>query len=164
MTHSHTRTPPLLDSRVLRMEPLTQWWYAEDAVCVALRSVSRTPVVTVGGVLDEQAWTPCRRALGAALRARPRCVLVDLEAVASGDDRGAALLGAMRRSALWHGARLWLAAVPLTVAQQLDRLGLAPAFPISRNATRAIEEIRRAQLEPGGRHVAVDPRPDTRTA
>lgn len=165
MTLSHTRTPPLLDSRVLRMEPMTQWWYVEDAVCVALRSVSRTPVVTVGGTLDDRAWTPCRRALGAALRARPRCVLVDLAAVTAGDDPGAALLEGMRRTASWHGAQLWLAAVPGPVSARLDRWGLIARFPISRNATRAIEEIRRAHLEPAARRRApVAPRPDSRTA
>jgi len=143
-----SRTPPLLDARVLQMEPLTQWWRYEDVVCVALRSVSRTPVVTVGGALDRRASQPCRRALEAALRARPRCVLVDLAAVTSGDDFGVGLLEAMRRAAAWHGSRLWLAAVPEPVRSRLERSGVIEEFPTSRNAARAIEEIRRLPIRP----------------
>lgn len=143
MTESPSRTSPLLDARVLQMEPLTQWWHHEDVVCVALRSVNRTPVVTVGGALDRRASQPCRRALEAALRARPRCVLVDLTAVTSSDDYGVGLLEAMRRAAAWHGSRLWLAAVPEAVRVRLEQSGLLVEFPTSRNAARAIEEIKR---------------------
>ncbi len=165
MTDSHSRIPPLLDARVLQMEPLTQWWHHEDVVCVALRSVSRMPVVTVAGAFDSRAWPVCRRALEAALRSRPRCVLVDLAAVTSIDDHGAGLLEAMRRAALWHGSQFWLAAVPDDLQAQLDLTGLASEFPISRNATRAIEEIRRTHLKSVPRRRSLpDASPDTRTA
>ncbi len=127
------------------MDPLTQWWTHEDAVCVALRSVDHTPVLTVGGALDGRAAGPCRCALEAALRARPRRVLVDLASVTSSEEGGAALLPAMRRAAAWHGADVWLAAVPEQVRMALDRRGLLSDFPVSRTAVRALEEIRRSE-------------------
>jgi anti-anti-sigma regulatory factor len=141
------------------MEPLTQWWRHEDVVCVALRSVNRIPVVTVGGALDRQAAGPCRRALEAALRARPRCLLIDLASVTSGDGYGAGLLEAMRRSAAWHGAQIWLAALPPTLREHLERAQVFGEFPVSRNAARAIEEIRRSRLGlPARRQLGIDSR------
>lgn len=126
------------------MDPLTQWWTEEDTVCVALRCVSQTPVLTVGGALDRRAARSCRRALEAALRARPRRLLVDLTSVTSSDaSTAAALLDAMRRTAAWHGADVWLAGLPEPVRVVLDRVGLLPVFSVSRTTVRAIEEIRR---------------------
>ncbi len=126
------------------MEPLTQWWNHEDAVCVALRSVGRTPVITVGGALDRRAAHSCRLALEAALRTRPRSLLIDLTSVTTTEEFSVVLLAAMRRKAAWHGAEVWLAAVPDPVRQTLERSGLLADFPVARNATRAIEEIRRS--------------------
>jgi anti-anti-sigma regulatory factor len=137
------RTPALLDAKVLKLEPLTQWWHHEDIVWVALRSVNRIPVLTIGGALDRQAVFPCRRALEAALRARPPWLLIDLASVGSGDGSGAGLLEAMRRAAAWHGARVWLAGLPTVIRQHLERADVLGEFPVSRNAARAIEEIRR---------------------
>lgn len=152
MTLPIRRTPPLLDAKVLQMDPLTQWWHHEDAVCVALRSVQNTPVLTVGGTLDGRASNPCRLALEAALRARPRRVLVDLTSVSASEWPGAALLPAMRRTAAWHGSEVWLAGVPEQIRSALGRSGLLPEFPIARNVVRALEEMRRRD------------RPTTRTA
>ncbi len=150
------------------MEPLTQWWNFEDDVCVALRSVNLTPVVTVGGALDLRAVQPCRMALEAALRKRPRTLLIDLTSVTSTEASGAGVLTAMRRTATWHGADVWLAAVPDMVRSELDRSGVSAQFPMARNALRAIEEIRR-QAPPRTLGIQVRPaRPnpglDTRTA
>ncbi|MBL8932165.1 MAG: STAS domain-containing protein [Kineosporiaceae bacterium] len=160
MTDANCRIPPLLDARVLQMEPLTQWWHHEDVVCVALRCVSRMPVITVAGAFDRRAWPVCRRALEAALRHRPRCVLVDLAAVTSVDDHAANLLEAMRRASGWHGSQFWLAAVPDPLRAQLELAGLLAEFPISRNAARAVEEIRRSLDTSSRRH----PPPTSRTA
>jgi anti-anti-sigma regulatory factor len=146
MTESYSRTPQHLDARVLQLEPLTQWWTHDNVVCVALRSVSRTPVVTVGGSLDRRAAIPCRRALEAALRARPRWVLIDLASVTSSDDSCSVLLRAMAKVAAWHGSEVWLAGVPERVRTALDAASALAEFPIARNASRAIEEIRRAQV------------------
>ena len=145
MTERYRRTPPLLDAKVLQLEPLTQWWNHEDAVCVALRSVSRTPVITVGGALDRRAANPCRLGLEAALRIRPRSLLIDLGSVTSSEECCGALLSAMRRTAAWHGAEVWLAAVPAPVRQTLESCGVLIDFPVARNSVRAIEEIRRSR-------------------
>ncbi len=137
MTDANCRIPPLLDARVLQMEPLTQWWHHEDVVCVALRCVSRMPVITVAGAFDRRAWPVCRRALAA---------------VTSVDDHAANLLEAMRRASGWHGSQFWLAAVPDPLRAQLELAGLLAEFPISRNAARAVEEIRRSLDTSSRRH------------
>lgn len=131
------------------MEPLTQWWTHEDAVCVALRSVSRTPVITVGGALDRRAANPCRLALEAALRARPRSLVIDLGSVSTTEECSGALLAAMRRTAAWHGAEVWLAAVPDPVRQVIDTCSALLDVPVARTTTRAVEEIRRSRVRPG---------------
>ncbi len=139
------RTPPLINAKVLQMDPLTQWWTHEDEVCVALRSIDRAPIVTIGGALSRRAAGPCRLALESALRARPRRVVLDLASVTSHEISAPAILDTMRRTAAWHGAETWLTAMPTEIRRELAGMGLLPLFTLARNTTRAVEEIARLE-------------------
>lgn len=146
LTASSRRTPPALNAKILQLDPLTQWWTTEDnSLCVALRSVSHSPVLAVGGVLDQRGAAPCRRALEVALRARPRRMVLDLSAVTATDLPAVGLVDAMRRAAAWHGAEIWLASLPDSLRVGLQRAGVLTEFPVARTMARAIEEMRRLE-------------------
>lgn len=134
----------------LEVEPLMLSWQDGDVVRATLRRVSELPVIAVGGALDATAVEACRRALEAALRCRPHNVIIDLAAVTSSGPECVALLGAMRRRAAWHGAQVWLAAVPEHVRAALDRSGSLDLYAIERNSARVVDIIRLRQTPSRG--------------
>jgi len=137
--------PSSREVRPLEVEPLMLSWLDGEVVRATLRHISEVPVIALGGPLDATALEHCRRSLEAALRARPRFVIVDLSAVTDSDAACIPLLGAMRRKAAWHGAQLWLAALPDHVRATLHGAGVLPLYPNERTATRAVDIIRLQQ-------------------
>ncbi len=134
----------------LEVQPLMLSWQDGDVVRATLRKVSDMSVIALGGPFDATAVEPCRRALEAALRFRPRNVVVDLGAVTVIGRECVPLLGAMRRKATWHGAQLWLAAVPDAVRVALEQAGALGLYPIERNTTRVVDIVRLRQTPSRG--------------
>jgi anti-anti-sigma regulatory factor len=130
-----------------------------------VRYVVHTPVVALGGPLDATAAVPAKLALDAALRTRPRQVIVDLASVTGSDDTCVALLTTMRRTAAWLGAELWLADLPSHVQHALERHDALDSFAVERTAVRAVDLIQlHAKARP---HLRADghlPHPQPRTA
>jgi anti-anti-sigma regulatory factor len=127
--------------RPLEVEPLAPRWSDGETVRALVRYVAHTPVVALGGELDATAAIPAKLALGAALRTRPRFVVVDCAAVTGSDHTCVPLLTGMRRTAAWLGAELWLADLPVHVQDALDRRGLLVDFCVERTAVRAVDLI-----------------------
>lgn len=90
----------------------------------------------MGGVLDKRGIKAAREAMGWALSARPRLVVLELDGVTRLEGTGVVLLAAMRRHARRAGARMSL--VDSGGRRSVSAGGLASTLPIYGSLTAAL--------------------------
>ncbi len=92
----------------------------EPATLTGLHVENGVAVMELGGRLDPECLTVCRRGLDQVLARRPRIVVLDLAAVTGGRNV-AGVLSLMRSHAARHGAQMWLACAPAPLQAALLR-------------------------------------------
>lgn len=93
--------------------------------------VGTTRVVACTGELDlDVAWS-ARDAVGAAVAARPECVVLDLSGLTFLDASGITLMIRAHRQARRHGVRLAIVRAPEAVHHVVRTCGLDDALPFT---------------------------------
>ena len=113
------------------------WESADQELAVRMRVIEGVAVLRLEGDLHEQAISPCRNALTAALRIRTARIVVDLEA-ATVDEQSIPLLAEMAQVTGRHGVVLDLVGFPPVLRAALARAAAAPIrlFPAASVAVR----------------------------